>query len=276
MYAESFNVRAWLEEPAKWLRWARQSGAAGNLDHERYNLQQFWKSLQTYKGRAKTQLDWYELMTLDASSQEALGNHLRRIVEGLQQQLAGAAGKAGVGSTVGAGAGAVGGGLLVAAGASAATGVGIPLAAGLAIAAGIVAGAAYVGSKTGEKVVMASVPKVKDAILRKSREAADAYRAAEKMAADAEAAYRKSGSTAPQQVTALKKTAAAKRSEAEDLMIVDRSDLERNSAVSGFFGREWLGLPTWVWLGGAAAAAALLLMTGGSNTTIKIDGAGQK
>ncbi|HJV40001.1 MAG TPA: hypothetical protein VJ549_00500 [Geothrix sp.] len=74
MYAETFNVRAWLEDPAKWLRWAQQSLAERNLDNTRYNLQQFWASLAAYKGKASQAKDWGEVLTLDSQSQLILGN----------------------------------------------------------------------------------------------------------------------------------------------------------------------------------------------------------
>lgn len=74
MYAETFNVRPWLETPAKWLRWAMQSNTAGKLEDAGYNLQQFWKSLP--KSQAKSAMDWAEILTLDAQSQLALASHL--------------------------------------------------------------------------------------------------------------------------------------------------------------------------------------------------------
>lgn len=74
MYAETFNVRPWLETPAKWLRWAMQSLTARNLTDVRYNLQQFWSALPQAKAQAKTQQDWSEILTLDAQSQWTLGN----------------------------------------------------------------------------------------------------------------------------------------------------------------------------------------------------------
>jgi hypothetical protein len=74
VYAETFNVRPWLETPAKWLRWAMQSLQAGNSTDARYNLQQFWNTLATAKGQARTQQDWSEILTLDAQSQWTLGN----------------------------------------------------------------------------------------------------------------------------------------------------------------------------------------------------------
>jgi len=74
VYAETFNVRPWLETPAKWLRWAMQSLQASNSTDTRYNLQQFWNALATAKGQAQTQQDWSEILTLDAQSQWTLGN----------------------------------------------------------------------------------------------------------------------------------------------------------------------------------------------------------
>ncbi|HEX9082949.1 MAG TPA: hypothetical protein VF768_11765 [Holophagaceae bacterium] len=73
MYAETFNVRPWLEEPAKWLRWAMQSLGARNLTDVRYNLQQFWTTLAGVKGKASSQQDWSEILTMDAQSQWTLG-----------------------------------------------------------------------------------------------------------------------------------------------------------------------------------------------------------
>lgn len=73
MYAETFKVRDWLEEPAKWLRWAMQSNSQRNLTDARYNLGKFWSSLATKKAEAKDQRDWSEILTLDAQSQWALG-----------------------------------------------------------------------------------------------------------------------------------------------------------------------------------------------------------
>lgn len=81
MYAETFNVRPWLETPAKWLRWAMQSNTAGKLEDAGYNLQQFWKSLP--KSQAKSALDWAEILTLDAQSQYALANHLGHGIQAL-------------------------------------------------------------------------------------------------------------------------------------------------------------------------------------------------
>ena len=74
MYAETFNVRAWLEEPAKWLRWAMQSLTSLNSTDVRYNLQQFWGTLAKAKTQAQTQQDWSEILTLDAQSQWTLGS----------------------------------------------------------------------------------------------------------------------------------------------------------------------------------------------------------
>ena len=74
MYAETFNVRPWLETPAKWLRWAMQSLQASNQTDAQYNLQQFWTALATAKTQAKTAQDWAEVLTLDAQSQWTLGN----------------------------------------------------------------------------------------------------------------------------------------------------------------------------------------------------------
>ncbi len=74
MYAETFNARPWLEEPAKWLRWAMQSLTSRNLDDVRYNLQQFWKTIAAAKAQAKTQQDWSEILTMDSQSQWTLGN----------------------------------------------------------------------------------------------------------------------------------------------------------------------------------------------------------
>lgn len=68
MYAETFSVRPWLEEPAKWCRWAQQSSVNGNQGDARYNLEQFWKSLEPIKAQARTALDWSEVLTLDAQS----------------------------------------------------------------------------------------------------------------------------------------------------------------------------------------------------------------
>lgn len=75
MYAETFDVRPWLEPAAKWLRWAMQSTQARKLDDAQYNLNQFWKSLESFKGRARTSQDWAEILTLDAQSQWAYSNY---------------------------------------------------------------------------------------------------------------------------------------------------------------------------------------------------------
>lgn len=74
MYAETFKVRPWLEEPAKWLRWAMQSLGARNLQDTTWNLQQFWKTVEPFKGKAASSQDWGELLTLDSQSQLTLGN----------------------------------------------------------------------------------------------------------------------------------------------------------------------------------------------------------
>lgn len=73
MYAETFNVREWLEEPAKWLRWAMQSNSQWKSEDARYNLQKFWATLAAKKTAAQNQRDWSEILTLDAQSQWALG-----------------------------------------------------------------------------------------------------------------------------------------------------------------------------------------------------------
>lgn len=75
MYSETFNVRPWLEPACKWLRWAMQATQARKLEDAQYNLQQFWKSLESFKGRASTGLDWTEILVLDSQSQWALSNY---------------------------------------------------------------------------------------------------------------------------------------------------------------------------------------------------------
>lgn len=72
MYAESFNVPAALETPAKWARWAQQALSARKLQDAEYNLQQFWKAIQTFKGQAKTPAQWAPILTLDSFSQFTL------------------------------------------------------------------------------------------------------------------------------------------------------------------------------------------------------------
>lgn len=75
MYAETFKVRAWLEEPAKWLQWAF-CGIQSNprkLAEAEYNLRKFWEALGSAKGQARSPQEWGEVMTLDAQSQLALG-----------------------------------------------------------------------------------------------------------------------------------------------------------------------------------------------------------
>lgn len=74
MFSETFNVRPWLEVPAKWLRWAMQSLTARNSTDVRYNLQQLWTTLAQAKTQATTQQDWSEVLTLDAQSQWTLGS----------------------------------------------------------------------------------------------------------------------------------------------------------------------------------------------------------
>ena len=75
MYAETFKVRAWLEEPAKWLQWAF-CGIQSNprkLAEAEYNLRKFWEAVGAAKGQARSPQEWGEVMTLDAQSQLALG-----------------------------------------------------------------------------------------------------------------------------------------------------------------------------------------------------------
>jgi len=83
MFAETFNVRPWLEEPSKWLRWAAQSLTARKLQDARYNLQQFWNGLAAYKSRAATPLDWAELYTLDGQSKETLARLYDADIQGV-------------------------------------------------------------------------------------------------------------------------------------------------------------------------------------------------
>lgn len=82
MYAEVFGVNAKLEEPAKWLQWAQGSLQAGKTDEAKYNLQQFWKSLEPFKAKAASYADWAGILFLDASSQSTLGNLLGDTPEG--------------------------------------------------------------------------------------------------------------------------------------------------------------------------------------------------
>lgn len=88
MFAETFNVRGWLEDPAKWLRWSMQSLTAGKTDDARYNLQQFWTSLTTFKARAANPMDWAELYTLDGQSKEALADLYGRDIAAMIQKKA--------------------------------------------------------------------------------------------------------------------------------------------------------------------------------------------
>lgn len=74
MYAETFDVRAWLEPACKWLRWAMQSIPSRKLKDARYNLQQFWKALEPFKRQAKTARDWSEILVLDSQSQWTLAS----------------------------------------------------------------------------------------------------------------------------------------------------------------------------------------------------------
>lgn len=75
MYAETFQVRSWLEEPAKWLRWAIQSMVPDKLQDCSYNLQQFWSAIATAKTQANDDLAWSEVLQLDSRSQQTLAGY---------------------------------------------------------------------------------------------------------------------------------------------------------------------------------------------------------
>lgn len=88
MYAESFDVRPWLEPACKWLRWAMQTVQAGRLSDARYNLQQFWKALESFKAKATTSRDWSEVLLLDSQSQWTLGTLCQAEQNAVMQSMA--------------------------------------------------------------------------------------------------------------------------------------------------------------------------------------------
>lgn len=82
MYAETFQVRPWLETPAKWLRWAIQSMSPDKLSDCSYNLGQFWAALAQAKTQATDDLSWSEILQLDSRSQQTLAGYYTILQQG--------------------------------------------------------------------------------------------------------------------------------------------------------------------------------------------------
>lgn len=85
-YAEQFNAPSWLEGPAQWLWWAMQSRINGNLEDARYNLGEFWKSLEGMK-RVANEATWPEILALDSQSHIQAANITSGIINAMQQDL---------------------------------------------------------------------------------------------------------------------------------------------------------------------------------------------
>lgn len=94
MYAAYFGVRSWLEEPAKWLQWALASVGTKKLPEGKWNLTQFWKSLEGFKAQAKSPQEWHEILTLDARSQLILARYAQAKQSELLQAMSQRAGMA--------------------------------------------------------------------------------------------------------------------------------------------------------------------------------------
>jgi hypothetical protein len=221
MYAETFNVQAWLEPPAKWLRWAMQSQGHGNTQDARWNLQQFWKALEPAKSQAKSSQDWGDILTLDAQSQWALGNLLGSDALDLLKR-----------------------------------------ANQNTLVSFLVNPTAFwrqaksflFGLKEKNPDVLGLLPQL-NAL---ERDAKAAYERSKSLAAQAEAAYRKAGTTQHQaRNTATVSGNASKRADA-----IARSDRRQLDAIATPIPTAaFLGLPMWAW--GLIAVGAALLITSG-------------
>lgn len=85
-YAEQFNAPSWLEGPSQWLWWAMQSRINGNLEDARYNLSEFWKSLESLK-RGATEATWPEILALDSQSHIQAANITSGIINAMEQDI---------------------------------------------------------------------------------------------------------------------------------------------------------------------------------------------
>lgn len=87
-YSSRFNVDNWLEASAQWLAWSFDALTAGNMVDARYNLDQFWKSLEPWKSVGLRAKEWGDLMTLDAQANWVLGNWYDHAASALLQAAA--------------------------------------------------------------------------------------------------------------------------------------------------------------------------------------------
>lgn len=223
MYAETFNVRPWLETPAKWLRWAMQSLTARNLTDTQYNLQQFWTSLTPAKAQAKTAQDWSEVLTLDAQSQWTLGNLYQAQASDVLKK-------------VNAYTAATGGGLFQ-----------NPVE--------------FLTDKLG--ITTPQLTQYRQEIQDDTNKAAIAFKAQVQLADQAKAAAASAGvaSQAAATLTVGKNAAASAPNDAASMTQQFTTMAQRSSMsdLLGLLNTSILGLPAWAWIAGGAAL--LLLIT---------------
>lgn len=232
MYAEYFNVRSWLEEPAKWLQWAvtglNQQADLGTVN---YNLQQFWNALSAAKQQAKTQQDWGEIETLDGLSQFHLSRYYTALQSGVLKQLNDYA--AATGFAVGVGAYTLTGGLSLA----------FPSLADK-----------LMGWANGQDPAAQSLAQAARDYGAKSRAAADA---SAQLAAKAKADLQAAGAPLGQSANLV--TVANSRK-----VIASTTNTWSEKQAGGILGDphpfDFFGIPWWVWAS-AAGAVALLLIT---------------
>ncbi|WP_257303407.1 hypothetical protein [Geothrix campi] len=221
-YAETFNVQEWLEDDAKWLRWAMQSLTARNLEDVRYNLQQFWASLADAKLEASTPQDWGDILTLDSQSQWTLGNLYQNDQSDLLKQLND-----------------------------------MMLARNLvapSLGSVVVMAAQYFNAETsGIRSQIQSLGTSAGAAFEAQKNLASQAQAAYR---DAKTTTNQAGNSA-----AVAKTAASGNAGNTAFNLRQASAIEKPVSLMDFLKGDLFGLPTWAWLAGTAAIA-LLVLTG--------------
>jgi len=229
-YSETFNVQSWLEDEAKWLRWAMQSLTARNLDDVRYNLQQFWGALATAKGQASTPLDWGDILTLDSQSQWTLGQLYQNDQADLLKQLNDVLAISGFGS----------------------------YATALLTSAPIII-------QNAETYKRDATAATRDRIASLGSSAAAAFDAQKTLAGQAQKAYRDARNTSNQATNSLTVGNRASKENAENtaLNLQQAGNIGKPTPFPSldFLKVDLFGLPAWAWLGGAAAIA-LVVTTG--------------
>jgi hypothetical protein len=224
MYAETFDVQAKYETQSKWVRWAMQGLTFSRpLSEVRYNLQEFWKALESVKGAAGSPRDWGDLLTLDAQSQWTLAKLFEADMLALQRQANDYATAKGLSNLLD------------------------PFASAKKLAERLLGLSDPVLSAMGEK--MAAL----------GRQAEAAARASQSLATQAQAAYRQAKVTVHQagntNTVATGAIGAAQSSARNGKTFLDRT-VKADQAL--FPSLPSFSLPWWVWAAGAAAVALLL------------------